>query len=344
MKKLLIGLLLVFTCVMPLLALELKEGRMRLVVDERSGRFIIYYQTEANAATWLPLLYDQENKTTYPTLLVDQRTFKLGESSDFRTQVSKLGSTVVIEYRSAFCTVIQTISFLASKPGMAANGVLIKFEITNTAERDASIGLRFLFDTWLGEQNNRHFLTDSGTLLTNETVLRADTNIKWVVSPKDAQSGTAFFVEAKGQRPDSIILANWKRLNDVPWSFDSQPNRNFTLLPYSINDSAIAYFYNAQTLRRGASREIFILMGAAYTGDFQTEKLVDAKEAGVTIINQLVSEAEKVQLNMELDLLAAKELLDRINTLMDGTAEAEIAELELIQKALDKLEQRQGSY
>lgn len=344
MNKKLVGLVFLCICTMQLVALELRDGRMRLVVDERSGRFSVYYQTDAGSQSWLALLYDQENKTSYPTLVFDQRTFKLGDSSDFRTVVSRQGSSIVIEYRSSFCTVVQSMSFVSSSPGMAANGLLIRFNISNTGERDAAIGLRFLFDTWLGEQASRHFLTDTGTLLTNETLIRPDSPIKWLVSPRDSQAGAAFFFDINGQRPDSIIVANWKRLNDVPWAFDSLASRNFTLLPYSINDSAVAYYYNPQTIRRGASREISIILGAAFTGTFQSGPLASTQETGTAVINQLVSDADKLKLDLDMDILAARELLDRINSLLDSKTSLDTSQLEIIENALKKLEERQGSY
>ena len=72
MKRLIIFVLLACSVVSMLSALEIKEGRMRIVVDERNGRMAFYYLADMTRNQYVPLLYDQESRTSYPTLVIDQ--------------------------------------------------------------------------------------------------------------------------------------------------------------------------------------------------------------------------------------------------------------------------------
>jgi hypothetical protein len=91
-----------------------KKGVCAFVIDERNGRMAFYYLADMTRNQYAPLLYDQESRTSYPTLVLDQRTYKLGESGDFRITVSRQTGGALIEYRSAFCVVRQHISFVSS--------------------------------------------------------------------------------------------------------------------------------------------------------------------------------------------------------------------------------------
>ena len=61
--------------------------------------------------------------------------------------------------------------------------------------------------------------------------------------------------------PDKIVFANWKRLNDAPWMFDTSPSRNFSELPYSVNDSAVSQYYDPRPVPRGGEVTITLAMG-----------------------------------------------------------------------------------
>ncbi|MBU0934867.1 MAG: hypothetical protein KKI09_00085 [Spirochaetes bacterium] len=330
--------ILLLCMLLPLSALELRDGKLKLIVDERSGRFSLYHQVSANQ--WLALLYDEENKTTYPTLLLDQKTYKLGESSEFRTVVTSTTTAIRIEYRASFCTVVQSLNLVKSSTSSVSNGLRIDFEITNTGQADVAIGLRYLFDTWLGEQAGRHFYDMFGSVVNNESKLSETSS--YLISSADSKTGLIIETDTV-ESPSSIILANWKRLNDSPWNFDILNTRNFTLLPYSINDSAVALYYDSKTLRRGASRNFSIVLGAAYSGTFLTASSVASSET-VPIMTQLLDAEKVVQLDLETDLSAAKEILEELNDLLKAAEAIDSTAIDQLESVLDKLEQRQGSY
>ena len=62
--------------------------------------------------------------------------------------------------------------------------------------------------------------------------------------------------------PDKIVFANWKRLSDASWIYDASTSRNFSMLPYSVNDSAACEYFDPRPLPRGAESTITMAHGA----------------------------------------------------------------------------------
>ncbi|HAW85101.1 MAG: hypothetical protein A2087_05615 [Spirochaetes bacterium GWD1_61_31] len=356
-------LLLIGVVLLPLCALEVTNGRLRVVINESSGHLSVFYNADTARNTWISLLYEQENKTTYPTLSFNQRTYKLGESGDFRATVSQRNAAIVIEYRSNFCIVEETITFIKSADSRVMNGLHIGFAITNSTEADASVGLRYLFDTWLGEQPNTHFRYDDGRAVSSESVVRSDSTARWLVSSGSDGTGLMLMLAGAGTEPDSVILANWKRLNDVSWAFETVGTRNFTLLPYSINDSAMAVYYNPQTLRRGGIRQLDVVLGASSSAGYAlsasptaavaaTASGADSAAASTepttaavaSVLTEFINGADDLQLDIDADVAAARVLLNRINELLASGQEPSAEDMALIASVLDQLEERLGSY
>jgi hypothetical protein len=63
--------------------------------------------------------------------------------------------------------------------------------------------------------------------------------------------------------PDRLVLANWKRLSDSPWLYETVPARSFSELPYSINDSAACLYFGPQPLAAGATSTYQIVLSGA---------------------------------------------------------------------------------
>jgi hypothetical protein len=282
-------------------------------------------------------LYDQETRTTYPTLIVDQKTYKLGDSGDFRVAVIKdAPGEIRVEYRSSFCIVRQSFAFVASAGAAMPDGISIRFDIENVSEKESSVGLRFLLDTWMGEKSGNHFGTKDIAALSVETSLSGDFGDTWIRSPGDAGASLQIQLAAPATKPDRAVAANWKRLNDAPWAFDANPSRTFTLLPYSINDSAIALFYEPAALRPGASRSVLVVLGnenEGYPG-----------AAGVSHTAASAAAALDAPLDAMTDLVAVRSVLDALNAALASGASLSDAEIAEMQATLERLEARKASY
>ncbi|GAB1457513.1 MAG: hypothetical protein RBT62_03560 [Spirochaetia bacterium] len=324
--------------------LELKDGRMRLVVEERTGRFAIYYLSDVAKNRYTPFLYDQEMRTTYPTLMIDQKTYKLGDSSEFRVSVKTddMGA-LRIEFRSAFCVVRQSFTFIASPGSTMSDGVAIDFSIENVSQTEASFGLRVLYDTWLGEKSSAHFSGSLAGPLSVETSL-IDIQDQWIRSSeagssKEATTSLQLLLSSPATRPDRLIAANWKRLNDANWSFDTNAYRNYTLLPYSINDSALALYFDPSVLRPGAARSIRTILSQANDG-----YPVLADGASMSPSLSIRAPSESAPLDAMADLIVLRSVLDAINEAIGSGEKPDDQSMANLKKTLQLLETRKLKY
>jgi hypothetical protein len=324
-------------------ALEVKEGLVKLVASETTGRVSVYRLIDVAKGKYEPLIFDQDPRTSVVTLSADGRQVKLGDSSEYRFQVSRTDGGIRIEYRSATCVVRQTYDFAKSAGQALADGVRVGFELENVSERESMLGLRVLIDTWLGEKSGIHFRTAKLPRIAVETALSGSGEDKWVASPGDKASFMVQFAGDGLEGPDEVLLSNWKRLADAPWDYDANPQRNFTLIPYSINDSAIALYWEPTAVSRGGTRKVSFVMGSlneegyrAPDGKTKTEEIFAA--------TVLAAGAPDAATSLAADLVAVRDLVSRIDRAIAAGGTISDDELAAWKKILDRLDERKKGY
>jgi hypothetical protein len=324
-------------------ALEAREGLVKVVVNETNARISLYRLTDIAKGRYEALIFDQDPRSTFATLSADGRQYKLGDAFEFRILTARTDTGVRIEFRSSSYVVRQLLDFTKSEGSALADGVRVSFEIENISEREASLGLRYLIDTWLGEKSGIHFITDRRPRVSEETAILSSSEDRWVATPGEKAS---FMIQFSGpgiDRPDKVILSNWKRLSDSPWAFDVNPQRNFTLVPYSINDSAVALFWEPVSVARGASRRISFAMGnlnekgyPIASGRTSTEEIFASTVLG--------SNTPDAATSMAADLVAVRDLISRIDRAIANGRTISDDELDAWRKILDHLEERKKGY
>ncbi len=329
-------------------ALEVKEGLVKLVVNESTARISLYRLTDVAKGRYEALIFDQDPRTTFATLSADGRQYKLGDSSEFRSSVSRTDTGVRIEFRSASFVVRQSLDFARSEGSALADGLRVTFAIENISEREASLGLRYLIDTWLGEKSGNHFSTDKRPRVNEETSITAADADTWVASMSGppASGKAAYMIQFAGpgiDRPDRVLLSNWKRLSDSSWGFDANPQRNFTLVPYSINDSAAALFWEPVSVARGGTRSLSFAMGSLNEKGYPADDGKSPTEA-IFAATVLGASAPDAATSMAADLVAARDLIGRIDRAMADGGTISADELAAWRKILDRLEERKKGY
>ena len=134
-----------------------------------------------------------------------------------------------------------------------------------------------------------------------------------------------------------MVFANWKRLSDASWTYETSGSRNFNLLPYSVNDSAACHYYDPVTIPSGSSRSVSILMGnrspegfvASAQGDI-TESLEKAT-TGVASVDSSLAVAADIQ--------TVNELLEKIDDIIAERSVSD-SDLELINKIIQELKKK----
>jgi hypothetical protein len=268
-RSLVLSILLTFLILNSLSASEITNGYVRLILHERTGRFSLYYLSEPDAMRYEPLFNGREPAASYLSVSVNGNIYRLGDSKNFQTRLERQNGNPAFVFESSFLTVSEVFSPVRTANSHFANGVMITVTIQNTADRPASVGLRILIDTELGEGRGRiPFLTNS-QIITNEMLIEGTSGELFWVSrgQRTALMGSIVNpVDFNSRVPDFVHIANWKRLNDVSWRLRYSEGRSFNSLPYSIRDSAVCYYYEPAALEND---EIFTFSIVLTTEDME---------------------------------------------------------------------------
>jgi hypothetical protein len=293
---------------------------------------------------YLPLLLDKDPRTSLLSVLVDNRTLRMGEAGGFSLQTEKTSEGARFVWRSSSLEIIQLFSFVKTREASLVDGVKMQVRLKNLGDKTVMAAVRLLLDTYLGEKGDAHFATPRQPRISGETLLKPATDEPyWLSAPAESgdQSGLQFMLVGEGVNPpEEVILANWKRLNDAPWKLNVSAGRNFNLLPYSINDSAASVFYAAEALAKGETREITALFGNRGSGQF-------AASAGPSGISTILQQATKPQTapgenSIKTDLLTVENLIEKINELLKREKAVTDDELVLLRQVVEEMSKRKS--
>jgi len=330
--KRLAAIVLCFSVSIAIHALEIREGRLKLIVHENTGRFSLYYLSDIQKDRYESLFVDQDPRTSFVALLMDDRTHRLGESTAFRSRVERTDKGVKISFESISLNVVQNFVFLRTGGAALVDAVRIDLVMTNKSDREVSVGARITLDTNLGEKTADHFKTDS-RVIQAETILTPskDSDVRWIT--ENDKFGLMGSIHEEGlTSPDLIHFANWKRLNDAPWKANVSVGRNFNLLPYSIGDSALSYYFDPLYIPRGADRTVSILLGVSNSSGFGIAK-TENNEGLSRLLQTSVTTADSPELVLRTDLISVRDLLSRVEIALKDSgviSDEELATLETI--------------
>ena len=335
--------LLIILLSLPIAAAEYTDGAILLVLDQEAGRFSLYsFRHQNRQRKPLALFVDQDNRTSFLSLMVNDRIFKLGDSSTFRISLGGNERIPSLVFESSFMQVTQEFFFIRSPDSTETNGVFVRITMENRGDRQISTGARFLLDTNLGEGlTGFSFATDKRSISSETLLTASDADNFWIDRNEIASLSGSLFI-GSSEDPDSVHFANWKKLSDVSWKAPYQAGRNFNNPPYSVGDAAICYYFEPRPLNRGEKRIVgFRLLLNSEIG-FRPPQ---AASSGAELVRNLPPQAATGTLNSgqrEKDMIALRELMARIDTLIaSGKAtEEEMATLEL---ALNSLRAKYGN-
>ncbi|HDQ14158.1 MAG TPA: hypothetical protein ENN41_05010 [Sediminispirochaeta sp.] len=338
-----------FTAAGPLIGLSIQQGRVKVVLHENSGRFSVYYLEDIQRDRYVSLLFERDPRTSESGLLMNNRILTLGKSSEFSQRIEKTVDGAKFVWTSPQLEVEQKFSFAKSDPNSLAEGIRIETKIKNISEQQQSVGFHLLLDTYLGEKGDVHFRTSNDEVLEREREFRLDMPLYWLSPTKD-MSFEGLHSVLKGQGvtiPDRLVFSNWKRLSENLWNLQTQSRRNFNLLPYSINDSAVAQFYDPMRLPSGGQREITALMGAYNgsplritaggtegRGEEAAESRQDMEGLSMDDLRELARE----------DLIAVDDIIASIDSLLSFPENIEQDKIELIKRDLRRLDEKREQY
>jgi hypothetical protein len=339
MKKTAVVVLSFFLIVSSAGAAEFIEGRIRLVLNETTGRFSLYYMADIAREEYVPFFADGDPRTSFLAIQVNDRNYRLGDSSAFKTSSGGSGVNPSLVFESPALQITEKFGFVKTAGSYLTNGVKITVTITNKGRQRIQAGARFLIDTSLGEEGI-HFSTDKREISSEALIDSASEDSFWV-SGND-RLGLMGSVSGSGiTRPDQVHFANWKRLNDASWKIPFYQGRNFNLLPYSIDDSAVCYYYEPAAVEPGNARTITLILASkddnGFSGNITEEPNEISRLLAITRVpdSGAAGSSSKNETNetMQADLIILRDLTSRIDEYIKSgvsVSEEELAALELV--------------
>jgi hypothetical protein len=243
-------------------AADFSQGRVKLTLHENTGHFSLYYLSDDPESKYEALFTDQDPRTSFISIMINDRIYRLGESSAFRLRMEGDGVRPFFMFESSFATVYERFSFIKTPGFPVTNGIRIDIIIQNRLNREASVGFRLLLDTSLGEGSGKTPFITNKQRISAETIISNGAADAWWVSGNDHLSLMGSIAVPGGRTPDFLHFANWKRLNDIPWKTAYSGGRNFNFLPYSVGDSAVCYYYEPLSLAPGAEISCSVLLAS----------------------------------------------------------------------------------
>jgi hypothetical protein len=329
--------------------LDVTQGRIRLTLHEGVGRFSIGYLTDLKGSAYRSFLVPKDPRTSSLSLVVSNTVYRLGEIQEFRETAEKTSDGARFTWTSPFLQVREEFSFLASTGSPLADGVRIDLVLKNVSERDLSVGVRYLLDTYLGESSYVHFRTDRIAEVGKEMALNREDRPQYWVSPLVGDpDGFGLMCMLSGQgitTPDRIVFANWKRLSDTTWLYEINASRGFSLLPYSVNDSAVSHYFNPRSIPPGAEIRIVSVLGRYTKAGFTLEAAAGGS-AGSSVKEALdaTRDIKDPVLAARADIAAIDGLISQIDRKLAEGQPVTDDELAVMDAVIAELKQRAGRY
>lgn len=327
--------LLSFVLLTPVSGLDIQRGKIKATLNERTGRMTVWGTEDPVKPVWTSLYSASDPTTTKWKLLMGDRPFVLGDDAAFTTAVEATATGAQVTWTGKLATITQAIDFVTSVDSQAADGLRITVSIVSNAEAVQKIGLRWVLDTSLGEKKD-HFRLANGDKIASETKLDGAFPDYFVSRAADDAPGLLVMVGKGGTVPNRVIFANWKRLDDAPWDPAAKAGRDFNLLPYSFNDSAVASFWDPVDLAPGSSRTVVVLLGLA-----SSKGLGDARLGSANPVDDLLKQTANPSLSaVDQDLASLDTLVAQTDAKLADPSRVSAEDLRLLSAALEQIDQR----
>ncbi len=328
----------------PVGAAEFQEGRLRLTLHEDVGRFTVSYRRDLRQEEYVPLFFARDPRTSVISITDGEQVHRLGDAGVFTLRTETEGGSPAFLFRSSSLEVRQSFTFVSSPNARLVNGVRMDLTITNTSESASNVGVRVLLDTHIGENTGAHFTVDAGRAIESEAALAPGASTRYWTSMSDRYEDVGLQYMLSGGNvtvPERVVFANWKRLSDSRYDYTAESGRTFSLLPYSINDSAVAVYYPQESLSPGESRTITTYLGnydeAGFGESGRESELAGMLDTGATAEDLSTADA------LLQEIVAVNEVIEEIDRLLEDPEEASAEDVELINRLLDQLEARKNA-
>ena len=262
-----------------LCAATLSNKYLLVDVDEETGRlFLSTVEGHENIEgdEKLNLLFFDRPPSSYTVIYIDNDVVIYGsQRGSFTGRPITVGNRIEAVWENELISAAQSVEFIKRKKTRIEDGIIINYRIKNKSEYPQEVGIRILFDTYLGERGLYHFELPGNVKLRYETEF-VDDNLPDSWLSKDFVENPQFCLRGVLKEdvvtlPDKVVFANYKSLREKLFYYRVRKKKKFDNLPYSKNDSAVAIYYNPGELGPGEEREYSTILGLSGEEEYGEE-------------------------------------------------------------------------
>ncbi len=214
----------------------------------------------------MPLIYGRPIPwTSYTTFRIDGENYVFGGETDRRAgggasygeelrEPEVQDGTIVSEYELNELQIEQNLEIVQSITTGLYDTARIEYIVTNTGDEPKETGTRIMLDTMLGEVDGSPFRVEEEAITTDTRMTRDELpnfyqSFDKLTDPQITSQGG--FIGENIHTPDRVYMSNWGSLADGPWDFNFEPGREFLREGEFETDSAIALYWDPDTIEPG---------------------------------------------------------------------------------------------
>jgi len=242
---------------MTISAAEITNGNLRLILNEETGSFSLYFLTDHETMRYEPLFNSRQSSASFSSISINGRVFRLGDRQ-FRPRYERFNGNPGFVFESGDIIARQIFTPVKTSGSSVINGVMITFNIENSGSQSVMAGLKMLLDTELGEGRGRTPFITSTRILNNEMLIdnRNSEERFWISRGQNVSLMGSIInpLDPSAKAPDFVHFANWNMLNRARWLSRYSERRSFN------NNSAVCYVYEPVELSSMSSLSYTIFL------------------------------------------------------------------------------------
>ncbi len=258
-------LIMVLTVSQVITAQEFKQDKLRFVIHRDQGRFSLYYLINPSSGKYIPLIADEDPRSSFLAVKVDGRVYRLGDDPAFRVRIENRENPAIV-FESSFLRVYEEFAFIKKSNDIPQDGISITIRIENIASQSSRVEAWVLLDTCLGEQDNAG--------LTEITIPKESRNRFFLSQDNTAGLAAGIFVEGKNN-PSSAKAVDWRTSYHSAWI----PGTSGT--DYPSRDQAVSYYYGPLDISRGGQKQFTIILYVDDNNSFSMHESSFDSKAGL---------------------------------------------------------------
>ncbi|OJF77608.1 MAG: hypothetical protein BKP49_01095 [Treponema sp. CETP13] len=298
--------------------------------------------------TWLNLL-DTGRYTSNSAYYLSYNSgiFKLGHSAfiSINSNVEEETNDVIVSYTlKKKAVVIIRLHVFASQLNVEADSIRVSITTKNLTDERIRIAVKAVFDTYLGENGDSHFITANSDEINSEISYDTMTQAKWICSQNE-KAGIRFLLNGRTiTSPEYVILANKEVASSQKWVPTTKTGRRFDSL-FSYNNSALCIVWKRVYLKKGKSSTNQFYITTAEKGEDPSELFTNMNTSQVEFNANSGSIEDKIVPPKKPDVVDAayvQRLLNYIALLKSNPGIADEKEIEYLTVEVENILKQMG--